>query len=345
MSDPKQVLLVGPSWVGDMVMAHVLVQMLRRRYPRLVIDLLAPGWAADLGARMPGVREVHKLRLGHGELGLVARWRLAQDLKSRRYDWALVLPNSWKAALIPYWAKIPRRTGYRGEWRYGLLNDRRRLDKQAQPRTIDRFVKLGLARHVPVPTHLPAPRLSMDPAEREAALQKFGLTPPGRPLLALAPGAEFGPAKRWPVRHYQALAQRLLAEGWAVWLFGSPNDAPVTRAIAEAAPGAVDLGGRTSLLEALDLLSLADVTVSNDSGLMHVAGAVGSRVLGLFGSSDPVMTPPLGPDAQILRRELPCSPCGKRECPLKHHHCLEELAPEEVAAAIGPRPGLRHFSR
>ncbi|MEW6612915.1 MAG: lipopolysaccharide heptosyltransferase II [Pseudomonadota bacterium] len=332
--DPQQVLIVAPAWVGDMVMAHVLIQVLRRRYPRLAIDLVAPPWTAALGQRMAEVRQSFSLEMAHGRLDLHLRRAFAREIKPIGHDWAIVLPSSWKSALVPYWAEIPHRTGFRGEWRFGLLNDRRQLDKRRLPRTVDRFVALGLTPAAPLPHQLPAPRLQVDAEARQATLQRLGLGVPSRPLLALAPGAEYGPAKRWPVSHYIELARRQIAAGWAVWVFGSPKDAEITQAIAAAVPEAVDLGGQTSLLEAVDLLALAQVTVSNDSGLMHVAGAVGSRVIGLFGSSSPVMTPPLGRHAKILSKGLKCSPCGKRECPLKHHRCLEDLYPDEVAEAV-----------
>ncbi|MGC8467265.1 MAG: lipopolysaccharide heptosyltransferase II [Acidithiobacillus sp.] len=334
-NDPAQLLLIGPSWVGDMVMAQVLLQVLRRRWPRLQIDLLAPAPAATLGERMPEVRQVYVTTIQHGRLALRERRAWAQRLRSVDYDWSICLPNSLKAALIPYWARIPVRTGFRGEGRLLLLNDRRTLDRRKLVRTVDRYVALGIPRRLPQPSRLPAPRLRVDVAAREHALERLGLVAPDGPVLALAPGAEYGPAKRWPLRHWIALAQEALHRGYAVWALGGPKDASLTAEISAAVPAVVDLGGKTSLVEATDLLSLATTTVSNDSGLMHIAGAVGSHVIALYGSSPLAMTPPLGPEAVALRLDLPCSPCGKRRCPLKHHRCMEDLGVERVLPYLG----------
>ncbi len=332
--DPARLLLIGPAWVGDMVMAQVLLQVLRRRWPRLQVDVLAPPASVPLAERMLEVRRAMPLSIDHGQLGLKLRRQVAKDLQKQDYDWSICLPNSFKSALIPYWARIPTRTGFRGEGRRLLLNDRHRLDKKKLLRTVDRFVALGLPPRLPQPTQLPAPRLQVNQTALAAALQRLGIDVPQRPLVALAPGAEYGPAKRWPVHHWITLARSLVQRGHAVWLFGSPKDAEITQAVAAAVPEAVDLGGQTSLLEAVDLLSLAPITVSNDSGLMHVAGAVGSRVIALYGPTPLRMTPPLSAGAQPLRLDISCSPCGKRECPLKHHRCMEDLSPEHVIRQI-----------
>ncbi len=332
-NDPAQVLIIGPSWVGDMVMAQVLFQIMRRRWPRVQIDLLAPAASAPLGERMAEIRQVHVLESSHKRLGLAQRKAMAQKLRSIDYDWSICLPNSFKSALIPYWLKVPVRTGYQREFRSLLLNDVHRLRRKKLPRTVDQYVSLGLPPRLPHPQQLPPPRLQVDPAARDLALRELELASTPSPV-ALAPGAEFGPAKRWPVRHWIGLARALLQAGHAVWLLGSPKDAPITGEIAAAAPGVRDLGGRTSLLQAVDLLSLAKVTVSNDSGLMHVAGAVGSQVVALYGPTPLTMTPPLSAKAQVLRLDLDCSPCGKRECPRKHHRCLEDMEVPQVLAQV-----------
>jgi len=332
-NDPAQVLVIGPSWVGDMVMAQVLFQVMRRRWPQVQIDLLAPPASAPVGLRMAELRRVISLEIPHGKLALKARRALARELQPTDYDWAICLPNSFKSVLIPYWMNIPVRSGFRREMRAWLLSDPHRLNRRKLPRTVDQYVALGLPPRLPQPHSLPAPRLQIDAAARSLAWQEFGLDPGAR-VVALAPGAEFGPAKRWPVGHWTRLAQALLQSGHAVWLFGSPKDAPITQEIAAQAPGAIDLGGRTTLLQAIDLLSLAPITVSNDSGLMHVAGAVGSRVIAIYGPTSLAMTPPLSENAQVLRRDLPCSPCGKRVCPLKHHRCMEEIEVSQVLARV-----------
>ncbi|MFU8815404.1 MAG: lipopolysaccharide heptosyltransferase II [Pseudomonadales bacterium] len=327
------ILIVAPAWVGDMVMAHALVQLLLRRNPELSIHMLAPAATEPLARRMPGVAATRVLNVGHGQLGLAARRALARALRPQRFQQALVLPNTFKSALLPWWARIPLRTGWHGEARFGLLNDRRRLDAARYPLMIERFMALGLPAGAPLPRPYPAPRLSVDADNRQRLLELLGLRRDGG-VLALCPGAEFGPAKRWPSAHYAAVARHALAVGRQVWLLGSPGDAAACAEIRALAPGAVDLAGRTSLLDAVDLLSVADHVICNDSGLMHVAGAVGARVTAVFGSTSPAFTPPLGDGARVVRLALPCSPCFQRQCPLGHLRCLHDLAPEQVIEAL-----------
>jgi len=328
------ILVVAPAWVGDMVMAGSLFRLLRRRRLDTPIDVLAPPWTAPLTARMPEVRDTHVLAVGHGELQLRARWALGRRLRAAGYGQAILLPNTLKSALTPFAARIARRTGYRGEYRYGLLNDLRILDSAHLPLTVERFLALGLAADEPLPTDWPRPRLVVDAVAQRAALARLALIRPAGPLLGLCPGAEFGPAKRWPLDHYATIARRWLGEGGAVWLFGSPRDADLTRAIAADAPDAVDLAGRTGLTEAVDLLALCDAVVSNDSGLMHVAAALSRPLVALFGSSSSAHTPPLGERQRVLSRELDCRPCFQRECPLEHLRCLTGITPDAVWGAL-----------
>jgi heptosyltransferase II len=328
-----RILIVAPAWIGDMVMAHPLVQLLRRREPAAEIHMLAPPVTAPLAARMPGVSLTHVLDAGHGQARLAMRRALGVRLRSQGYRQAIVLPNTFKSALIPWWARVPVRTGWHGEARYGVLNDRRRLDPAAYPLMIERFMALGLPPGAPLERPYPLPRLNVDEANRRRLIDTLGLRDGARPL-ALCPGAEFGPAKRWPVGHYAAVARHALAQGRAVWLLGSPGDAAACAVIREQAPGVVDLAGRTSLLDALDLLSAADQVVCNDSGLMHMAGAVGASVVALFGSTSPGFTPPLGDRARVLELSLPCRPCFQRQCPLGHLRCLQELTPDRVIEAL-----------
>jgi heptosyltransferase II len=330
--NPQRCLIVGPSWVGDMVMAQSLFMVLKAQFPGLLIDVLAPGWSAPLLARMPEVNAAIEMPLGHGALQLGARYRLGKSLRSTGYDWAIVLPNSWKSALVPFWANIPRRTGYIGEQRYGLLNDRRKLDKQKLVRTVQRFVALGQARDADVPLECPNPALSVAGEQARLTAEKYGLDA-GRPILALAPGAEYGPAKRWPAEYFAEVAAALEKQGFQIIILGSERDQEPAAKIAGYS-GAIDLAGKTSLGEAVDLLSLVSVTVTNDSGLMHIAAATGSAVVAIYGSSDPGFTPPMTDRARILRLELECSPCFKRDCPLGHTACLVELRPERVINAV-----------
>jgi len=330
----RKVLIVSPAWVGDMVMAHCLIQVLLQDAPGSAVHMLSPPATEPLALRMPGVQRSWPFSVAHGELGLGKRRAQGRRLIRQRYDQAIVLPNSFKSALVPFWARIPLRTGWHGEARFYVLNDRRRLDPRRYPLMIERFMALARSPGAPLPDPYPVPRLQVDASNLERLIGAHGLrTRDG--VLALCPGAEFGPAKRWPAEHYAAVARHAVGQGRQVWLLGSPRDQPVCSEIAaRVGAGVVNLAGRTRLLDAVDLLSCADQVVSNDSGLMHVACAVGVRVIALFGSTSPDFTPPLGPQAQVLRLGLPCSPCFQRECPYGHLRCLMELEPRRVIEAL-----------
>ena len=325
-------LVVAPSWIGDAILSHPLLMRLKEADPQGTIDVLGPAWVLPVYKRMPEVAGTHSLPFGHGVLKLAERRRFAKSLPA--YDRAVVLPNTLKSALIPWHAGIPVRTGWRGEMRYGLLNDLRVLDEAALPLISERYATLAERKDEPPRRPLPDPRLTVDTVARDAAVARLGLVTT-KPIAAFAPGAEYGPAKRWPARHYATLARDLVARGYAVWLFGSPKDAEVTAEIRRLAGGAcVDLAGKTTLEEAIDLMSLAACVVSNDSGLMHVAAALDRPMAALFGSSSPAHTPPLSAKARVISLKLDCSPCFARTCPLGHTHCLEHLEPADVLTAI-----------
>ncbi len=328
------VLVVGPAWIGDMVMAQSLFKTLRRSEPALQIDVLAPAWTRTLAVRMAEVREVIHMPLGHGELGLVTRYRLGCRLRSRNYRQAFVLPNSFKSALVPFWARTPRRTGFVGEWRWGLLNDTRTQKPADLPMTVQRFVSLALPPGQPLPEPLPMPSVTVTRQQAADTLSRLALEPAG-PVLVLCPGAEYGSAKRWPARHFAELARAKAAEGWAVWVLGSERDVASGAVIAAQAGRAChDLTGRLMLAEAIDLRSCATLVVSNDSGLMHVAAALGRPLVAIYGASDPSRTPPLSAHARVEHLSLPCRPCLRRECPFGHRRCLVELRPERVLSAM-----------
>ncbi len=318
-----------------MVLAQCLFKFLKQRHAECVIDVVAPAWTLPLLQRMPEVNEGIGLDITHGELGLGKRIELGRALRRRGYDWAIVLPNSFKSALVPAVAGIRRRSGFVGEFRYGLLNDARRLDKQALPKTVDRFVALALAPNETLPTVLPTPRLIANQENATRALKNLGHDLPRTPVLGLCPGAEYGSSKRWPTEYFAEIARTQLRQGWEVWLFGSGRDTPITHAINAATDGrCFDLGGVTSLAEAIDLLSMTNAVISNDSGLMHVAAALDRHVLALYGSSDPGHTPPMSSQAEVLYLGIECSPCFERECPLGHHKCLRDISPARVLTAL-----------
>ena len=325
-------LVVAPSWIGDAVLSHPLLARLKSRDPAGTIDVLAPPWVLPVYRRMPEVAETIANPFGHGDLRLGERRRFAKTLP--RYDRAILLPNTLKSALIPWHAGIPVRTGWRGEMRYGLLNDVRKLDQEALPLIVERYAALAQAKTESLERPLPQPRLAVDEAARRATLSRHGLML-GRPIAAFAPGAEYGPAKRWPARHFAELGRMLLAQGWQVWLFGSSKDAAITAEIrALVGEECRDLAGATTLDDAIDLMSFADRVVTNDSGLMHVAAALDRPTAAIFGSSSPAFTPPLSAKARVISLRLSCSPCFARVCPLGHTNCLETLAPSEVLASL-----------
>ncbi len=317
-----------------MVMAQSLFMTLKQLDPACQIDVLAPAWSFPLLDRMPEVTAAIEMPLGHGQFWLMERYKLGRSLRVGHYQQVIVLPNSWKSALIPFFAGIPQKTGYRGEMRWGVLNDVRHLDKQALTMTVQRFVALAYPQQPSQVKEYPIPLLEIDRMSRQSAMEKFQVSD-GNKVLALCPGAEFGPAKRWPVEHYASVARRKLAEDWEVWLFGSVKDQAVAAEINQLTDEQCrDFSGRTNLAEAVDLMSLAHVVVSNDSGLMHVAAALNKKVIAIYGSSDPHFTPPLNDSAEVIDLFLECSPCFKRECPLGHTECLTKILPEQVLAKI-----------
>ena len=329
-----RILVVAPAWIGDMVLAQPLLKLLHARHAGLALDVLAPRWTLPLLGRMPEVRLAITSPFVHGDLKLGERYGLGRTLARENYDQVIVLPNTFKSALAPFFAGIPVRTGYVGEMRHWLLNDARRPDKERLPQIAQQYAVLGLPRGAELKLPLPTPALRVDEAERGAVMRRLGLDR-GRPAAALCPGAEFGPAKRWPTRYFAELAQGLAAHGCAVWLIGSQNDRPAGAEIERASGGICrNLCGETTLTEAIDLLASCSLVVSNDSGLMHIAAALGRPLVALYGSSSPLYTPPLSADARILKLDLPCSPCFQRVCPLGHFNCMMQLTPDKVLATV-----------
>lgn len=337
----RKILVVGPAWVGDMVVAQSLFLSLRQRDPSCLIDVLAPGWSLPLIARMPEVRRGMEMPVGHGEFGFWKLRRLGLQLRAEHYDQAIVLPRKLKAALPPWFARIPQRTGYRGESRYGLINDMRKLDETVLTQTVQRFVALG-QEHSPAQTPpIPQPRLRVDEANRKRIAGGLGLRA-DLPTIAFMPGAEYGPAKQWPAEYYAQLAAQLTRGGYQVWVMGSSKESALGESIRTASGHtAINLCGRTQLVDTVDLLSLCSQAVSNDSGLMHVAAAVGIPLVAIYGSSTPDYTPPLTTAADVLYLRLECSPCFERTCPLGHYHCLRHISPGQVMAHIQPSAAAR----
>ena len=335
---PEKILVLGPAWVGDMVLAQSLFKTLKTNRPDCIIDVAAPTWTLPLLERMPEVSGKIALPFKHGELAFWQRIKFGKSLKNAGYSQAIILTNSFKSALLPWASGTPKRTSFLGEMRYGLINDIRPLDKVKLKKTVERFVFLGLDYNQNLPETLPNPQLVTNKNKALASLKRLGQKESNSKILGLCPGAEYGEAKRWPAEYYAEVANEVLKKGWQVWLFGSDKDMPVTTKINQLTQNkCLDLGGKTKLGEAIDLMALCNTVVSNDSGLMHIAAALNKKLIAIFGSSDPAHTPPMSPNAVIEYLALDCSPCFKRECPLTgdaHLRCLNDVKPQPIVKKI-----------
>lgn len=346
------ILVVGPSWVGDMVMSQSLYKQLKISYPHCQIDVLAPNWCKPLLARMPEVRNALTMPLGHGALDIGTRYRLGKSLRNQ-YDLAIVLPNSLKSAFVPVFAKIAKRRGWKGESRYFFLNDLRK-PKTAYPMMVQRYVALGYEKsQAPSAEQMQIlpPMLACDPqqiAQTKAEFSAVLAQENGRKVIGFCPGAEFGPAKRWPHFHYAKLAEHLIEQGFAVRIFGSAKDKAVGDDIvqmlpANAQPFCVNLAGQTSLNQAVDLIADCTVIVSNDSGLMHIAAAVGRPLVALYGPTSPQYTPPLSEKAIIIRQiEGGLIKIRKGDGEQGYHESLIGISPatvwEKLASILSTEP-------
>jgi len=336
-------LVISPNWIGDAVMAQPLLQLLRAQHPDRAIDVLAPPSVAPVWRQMAEVADVLEAPFRHGALQLKERWQYARQLRRRGYADAYVLPNTLKFALLPWLAGIPTRVGYRGESRYGLINVMHENDVPQRP-MVPFYAALAQPPVRPLPAGFapPRPRLQADDEQVRLAFARSGLDLE-RPLLAFAPGAEFGSAKRWPAEHFAGLAQLILARhrDAQIVLLGSPKDREVCKQLADAVGPAGDgavfnLAGQTSLAEAVALIARAAAVVSNDSGLMHIASAQDRPVVVMYGPTDFRQTPPSSPVAAMLSLELDCAPCHQRECPLEHHRCMRDMTPAFVWRTLEP---------
>ncbi|WP_182056723.1 ADP-heptose--LPS heptosyltransferase RfaF [Pantoea sp. ME81] len=333
-----KILVIGPSWVGDMMMSQSLYRTLKAEHPDAVIDVMAPAWCRPLLSRMPEVNQALAMPLGHGALALGERRRLGKSLQVSNYDRAYVLPNSFKSALVPFFAGIKRRVGWRGEMRYGVLNDVRVLDKVAFPLMVERYVALGYDKPIASAQQLPQPllwpQLRVDEDEKRMTAAQFSLSA-DRPAIGFCPGAEFGPAKRWPHYHYAALAEQLIAEGYQVVLFGSAKDREtgdtIVQTLSESARAhCKNLAGDTQLEQAVILIAHCAAIVSNDSGLMHIAAALNRPLVALYGPSSPDFTPPLSHQARVIRLISGYHKVRKGDAEEGYHQSLIDIQPARV---------------
>ena len=327
-------LIIGPSWVGDMMMSQSLYRTLKQLDPSIEIDVMAPAWCRALLDKMPEVNQSIAMPISHGEFALSKRYQLGKELRNNQYDQAIILPNSFKSALIPFFAKIAKRTGWKGEMRYGLLNDLRVLDKQAFPLMVERYVALAYpkqdihsAKDLPQP--ILWPKLSVEKDEVDQALATFNI-PSDVPLIGFCPGAEFGPAKRWPDYHYAALADLIVKQHAKIIIFGSEKDKPVgEQIIANMVHGdqCINLAGQTKLDQAINVISACKAIVTNDSGLMHVAAALDKPLVALYGPSSPDFTPPLSDKAEVIRLITGYHRVRKGDAEQGYHQSLIDIKP------------------
>lgn len=325
------ILIVPYMWIGDFVRCHSVVTLLRQRFPQRPVDVLTTTLCAPLADYMPGVRQAIIADLPRSRLALSQQNALAKRLRSEGYGMALMMPRTWKCALAPFLAGIPTRVGFLGEARVVVLNDVR-FGERKLPRMIDQCATLALPRGAkPLPAW-PPPELKVPAADITAWRNARGLAPDGRPVVALAPGA-VGPSKRWPSAAYAALTRRLIAQGAAVWVLGGPQEQPLAAEIIGDS-GARDLTGH-DLRDAILALACASVAVSNNSGLLHVAAALGTPSIGIFGPTSPLLWAPLNPLAATIetKSDLACRPCHKPVCRLNHHRCMRDIGVEEVFGA------------
>ncbi|MFB9244331.1 lipopolysaccharide heptosyltransferase II [Massilia antarctica] len=325
-------LVISPNWIGDAVMAQPLLQLLKQQHPERRIDVLAPPSVAPAWRAMIEVDRVLETPFRHGALQLRERCRYARVLRARGYVDAYVLPNTIKYALIPWLAGIARRVGYKGEMRYGLLNVVHHDDTPKRA-MVPFYAALAGAPGTALRADVPRPAMRVAPEEVLEVRVRHGMGGAGR-LVVFAPGAEFGAAKRWPARHFAALAQSIREQDPSahIALLGSPKDREACAEITAltGTDGIHNVAGATSLAEAIALIAGAGAVVANDSGLLHIASALNRPVIALYGPTDPDHAPPFSDIARSLSLRLACSPCRQRECPLGHHDCMEKLEPAMV---------------
>ncbi|MBC7455577.1 MAG: lipopolysaccharide heptosyltransferase II [Massilia sp.] len=339
-----RILVISPNWIGDAVMAQPLLQLLRLQHPARAIDVLAPPSVAPVWRAMIEVDTVLETPFRHGALQLKERWKYGRVLRQRGYSEAYVLPNTLKYALIPLFAGIQKRVGYKGEMRHGLINVMHHDDAPARP-MVPFYAALAQDPRLPLPAHVLKPSMRVGAETIAAACARHGIDI-ARPVIVFAPGAEFGAAKRWPARHFAALASQIRARDPAaqVVLLGSPKDkAACDEIVAITGQGGMHvLAGVTKLDEAIALIAQASAVVANDSGLLHIASALNRPVIGLYGPTDPDHAPPFSDMAKSLSLRLSCAPCRQRECPLGHHDCMEKMGAELVWQEL--KPMLRHVA-
>jgi len=338
------ILIIAPNWIGDAVMTQPLLAALKEQYPESNIDVLASTWVAPIYRACSEVNQVIEAKFEHKQLQWGLRKQLAKELAVKKYQACFVLPNSLKSALIPWLANIPFRVGYRGELRFGLIN--LSLDnpsKVNRPPMVEHYLALSQLlseEQISSPFNNIAPKLNVSTTAKQSVQAKLlSANIEASNIYVMCPGAEYGPTKRWPTSHFADLARKLITShpNTQIILLGSKGDHALAQEIASQAKQDAHIHnwcGNTSLDEAIALIGMCKAVVSNDSGLMHIAAALKTPQVAIFGSSDPAHTPPLSDKAKVIWLNLPCSPCHKRVCPLGHLNCLNDILPEQVFATL-----------
>lgn len=340
----SKVLIIGPSWLGDMIMSQALFKVLYKQGK--TIEVLAPKWNHGILDCMPEVSKAIEMPFDHGDLKLKERYKFAKSLKKNNYDECIVIPNSFKSALIPYWAKIPKRIGWLGEFRYGVLNITQKLNKSKLPLMVQRLIALGYFQEESSKSfdqnninsyQYDFPSLRVDNNFVKKTTEKFNIDQNKRTLV-LAPGAAYGEAKKWPADYFAQVANEKLNQDWQVVLLGSPKDKLATDEVNNKTTNkCINLAGQLALPETVAVISTASCVVSNDSGLLHVAAALDIPLIGIYGSTSPDFTPPLidkNKKAILLVDNLDCRPCFQPTCKFNHYKCLYEIKPDLVTNSI-----------
>lgn len=339
----KPILIVPYVWIGDFVRCHSVVQLLRSQLPGRPIDIVSSTLCAPLADYMPGVRRAVVIDLPRGRIDFALHRQLADSLRAGGYAQALVMSRKWKAALAPWLAGIPLRTGFAGEVRFGLLNDVRFGEKKL-PRMIDQMGALALPKHAALPPEWPLPELKVPADEVARWRDARGLAAERKPIVTLSPGA-VGAGKAWPAQHYGALARALVKDGASVWVLGGPNESAIAKQIADAAGSGVRDLTSNDLRNAILAMAAADIAVTNDSGLMHVSAAIGTPTVAIFGPTSPWHWKPLNPIAAIL--EPPGDEAARQRARIEgndavSHRRTDDVAVESVLASVREVLQQRH---
>lgn len=316
-------------------MAQALYKALSSNSTSGEIHVVAPQWSQPLLTRMPEISQIFSLDIAHGEFGLAKRYQLGKSLRSQQYSQAIVLPRSFKSALVPWFAKIPKRIGDVGEFRHGLLTDVFPSNKNKQIPTACNYLRyMGVEANISEVKTSYSPELNVDTENQHVLFEKYNLSK-ATPLVACMVGAEYGPSKQWPIEHFAKLIDLLAAQAINVCILGSSKDAETATKIESLTEHPVhNLCGQTSLTDVIDLLAACNAAVTNDSGLMHIAAAVNVPVVAMYGATTPTYTPPLQKNAKAFYVKLACSPCWQRTCQYNHYRCLKDILPQEVCEAV-----------